>query len=243
MRDLLSPSTSAGVDSDCVMGHVERANEHSLGLLPGVERSQIVAESCQKSQDSSSENTTADGSTFLADSTGNYSDFVEPVSTKTGGASVGNYREQVDVGDKLAHGDPFPTSAVIGASPSTEVTIEKLPPHRAVSAATETEHLEADSGAQIKPEKVDVAAAEFLSTSKGKNPRANGSLVFADTRTNSPDPMKADMDPLKSQRKFPKLALVGNRRITDEVRLNVIPNIPRDIYKFSAEEVADVEVE
>lgn len=36
---------------------------------------------------------------------------------------------------------------------------------------------------------------------------------------------------------------VGNRLITREVRLNVLPNVPKDVYKFSKEEVAEAESE
>lgn len=35
----------------------------------------------------------------------------------------------------------------------------------------------------------------------------------------------------------------GNKRLTNEVRLRVIPGIPKDVYKFSFEEVAEAELE
>lgn len=46
-----------------------------------------------------------------------------------------------------------------------------------------------------------------------------------------------------TRKRSPPQAIVGNRRITDEMRLKVIPNLPRDVYKFSADEVAEVEAE
>lgn len=37
--------------------------------------------------------------------------------------------------------------------------------------------------------------------------------------------------------------MVANRNITKEVRLNFIPNVSKDVYKFSKDEVANAEKE
>lgn len=57
-------------------------------------------------------------------------------------------------------------------------------------------------------------------------------------------PPKLNMRHGPPRRKWaPSSTLIDNRKITKEVRLNVIPNVPKDIYKFSAEEIADVELD
>lgn len=49
--------------------------------------------------------------------------------------------------------------------------------------------------------------------------------------------------PIQGKDQIGSHVTVGNHRITKEVRLNVLPNVPKDVYKFSDEEVTDVEAE
>lgn len=51
------------------------------------------------------------------------------------------------------------------------------------------------------------------------------------------------MGSLEARKIPPMNAPTGNKLITNELRLNVVPNTPKDVYRFSSEEVADVEME
>lgn len=134
----------------------------------------------------------------------------------------------------VANADVMNPCFVVGSDGVLNTTTETHPADIVVAAAAAPNAEET-----VTVEKISTTASAMYGIDKGQH-----ASVVTDVSGKQQKPhLASSFNPEKPQDKAPRFVTAGNRYISEELRLNILSNVPKDIYKFSAEEVADVEEE